>query len=397
MIKSAYPEIHNSRISAFKAINDNTPDSKNSVLLIAPGFINLHCHLAYTDLQLARAPLFSWLKNLMAKKINFAEASLAAAKKSLSFGTTFLVDNTSHIEESINAFQKSNLKGLIGLEVFGSDPQKAQSIFDQQIKKISELEKKHPDLDFCLSPHASYDVSVELWHKCLRWSSETGKALLTHIAESPEEESWFQNQEAPLASQFWQELGTLEAKIQNWQSYKSSIDFMNQNAFLDYEPNPLIYTHAVQAGLDDLKIIKEKNIPLISCPRSNEFLENGAPDIKSWQELEISYGIGTDSEASNQDLDLRKEVNKLSEIYPLSAKEKFELLTTKAAQILGKEKEIGTLDLGSSADFTVFEINKDIDINSCDPLELIFDTDISKVKEVYINGKEVYQAKEKVT
>ena len=147
-----------------------------------------------------------------------------------------------------------------------------------------------------------------------------------------------------------------------------------------------LLTHLVKAGEKELKLIKENNVRVVTCPRSNEYLENGSANIELWEKLGIRYGVGTDSKASNYDLDLRKEVNKLN----LSAQRKLELLTTEAAKILNKK--LGTLDEGMPADYTVFEVDPSVDINNMNPLELLFDTNHCKVKEVFINGEKVYES-----
>lgn len=405
-VKSRDIVIRDGKISKYLPLGENPQLSSflksKFPLIICPGFINLHSHLAYTDIHIEKQGLFPWIKKLVKElsqnDIDLGLSTYNGALEAISYGTTFVVDNTNHPYKSLEAFSKSKLKGIIALEVFGSDPEQAEAIFDQHILELSKLENsldQNSNFEFCLSPHASYDVSTELWHKCLEWSQKNNKTLFSHIAESKEEESWFKSKSAPEAESFWQSIGTLEAKEKNWQKYKGSVDFLAQNNLLNYKlkdkRNPLVLTHAVEASKTDLAKLEDNNISLITCPRSNEFLGNSTADIKAWQKLNINFGLGTDSKASNQDLDLRKEINKIP---GLSAQDKFELLTSKAAQILGKQDEIGSLEPGMSADFTVFELKADLDLDNNDPLELLFDTEMTEVKAVYINGEEVFQRDE---
>ncbi len=405
-LKSADLKLENGVITGFSPLNHMYEqiglDHPNRLELICPGFINLHSHLAYTDLKLDEEDLFSWIRALMKKsaELNIASSTVNGAKEAIASGTTFLVDNTSHLNESIEAFEKTGLKGLIGLEVFGSDPKQADEIFKKAISVIASLPAKqstnrHTSLvvmskaiTITLSPHAPYDVSPLLWEKCAKWCEENKKPLLSHIAESKEETKWFQKMEATNALRLWDSLGVSEAKKDNWQKASSSTQHLNNNSLLE---TPSIFTHGIELSDEDLETLKKKNISLVTCPRSNKYLKNGKADIKKWQKEKIPFGIGTDSKASNYDLDLRNEVNELD----LSAKEKFELLTQKAADILNLGNSIGSLDIGKAADYTVFEIDlsdhKEIDINSVDPLELVFRTDICKVKEVFISGKSVYR------
>ena len=379
-----------------KYIQDFTQDKGSegkAKTIVCSGFINLHCHLAYSNIKLKEQKLFPWLKELLSKiqqrddvyspRLN----SLGGAKAAIKTGTSFLVENTNYLSESISAFQSTGLKGIIGLEIFGSDPKKANDIFNASIQEI-EKQESHEDLQITLSPHASYDVSPELWKLCIDWTQNQSLPLLSHVAESDAEEAWFQNKDSAIAKDakdFWASINTLSIKEELWQSYPSSIQYLKSKSMLAYN---LLLTHMVKARKEDLEEIKKHNISLVSCPRSNEFLLNGMPDYNLWQELELSYALGTDSEASNYDLDMRSEANSIK---ALNSKDAFELITEKAAKIL-KEESIGSLNPGQSADFIVFEVDESVDLDSHNIFDLIMNPEISKIKEVYINGSQKYLA-----
>lgn len=355
--------------------------------IIVAGFMNLHCHLAYTELKIKSQDLFSWIRELVKivqiVEMNTPNASLAGAREALSFGTTYLVDNSMHPEISFEVFQATGLRGMIGVEIFGSDPKIADQRFNEAIQKI----QSNNLVEMTLSPHASYDVSIPLWQKLLAWCRQEVKPWLTHLAESESEEAWFQDKNAPQAQEarnFWRELGTLDAKLETWQSYPSSTQYLARNHLLQGFG---LIAHMVHASKEDLEIIKEANLSLVTCPRSNLYLKNGLPDYQTWQELKIPFGIGTDSKASNHNLDLREEANSIP---GLSSKARFELLTDKAAQVLGR-KDLGTLDQGKAADYVILELQKpDIEIKTSNVFDLIMDTQLTKVKSTWVNGRECY-------
>lgn len=506
LIKNKEILIRNGVITGFQELSKSgfksAENTKNNhmIQIISPGFFNLHCHLAYTNFNLKEEFLFTWLGHLVeaswGSNTNNSEAIkqsyLNGAQEALKSGTTFLIDNSLintanknqdeliNATASIEAFENTGLRGILGVEIFGSDPQKAQEIFNQQIKLTSKILKiiqqknlLKPKLGLCLSPHSTYNTCKELWQLCQTWSDTNNSILLSHVAESQVEEEWFKNafslleeenkkslfqilnsgakqkdniteiekqiyeflieihtniesnnkqdliKEFSKAVLLWHKTGTLEAKLLNWQSYNSSVEYLHNNNLLN--KNSLL-THLVQASKNDLHLLKEQNISLVSCPRSNEFLKNGLAHIQDWEDLGLLYGIGTDSKASNYDLDIRKEVNRLSEVFNISSKRKLELLTTNAAKIVNKENELGTLDIGKQADFTIFEVEvnevknilenftnkitgsqknlyrkileeQNINLLSDNEiLDLLFDTRVSKVKEVFINGNSVYNS-----
>lgn len=399
-------EIGNTRITKIEKSTKIEPKALGVKSTIAiPGLINLHCHLVHTDNRIPSQKLFSWLKELVKNnyKINhidevklLSQAAFKGAQEALSFGTTYLIDNTHCLKASYSAFNKTGLRGLIGLEIFGSDPEKADVILDLSLRGFKEAvaiqsgsrrDARDDKISFCLSPHACYDVSAELWELILEYSKKHRLITLSHIAESEAEEAWFRDKDSPLCKEargFWAEINTLEAKLKNWKAYKSSVDFMKENNLLD---TSLLLAHAVHSSHEDLQELKKNNVNLISCPRSNLYLKNGLADYETWEELGISYGIGTDSKASNHNLDLREE---LAIIPGLSPERKFELVTSEPAKILGMP-ELGCLEAGKEADWVVLEVlDENLDLNKVNPYKLALDSTKTKVKEVYIAAKQVY-------
>ncbi len=412
------PEHSQGRISHY-----TTPESNpiggfthlDKPIIILPGFINLHAHLAYTypfsTEVLPQTNLFDWLSRLVDEQFpvsseDLLKQHLSNIKAALASGTTYIVDNSRCPEISLKAFQKLGLRGLIGIEVFGSDPALADEIFVRKLEELEHLVFSSTDnlnpacqealskIQFCFSPHATYDVSIPLMKQLLDWTKSNAKnkilpLLLSHAAESPIEEAWFNDKdslEAKPAREFWNKINTLEAKLKNWQAYPSSIAMLAANNLLNEH---LVLTHLCCASDADLELLRTAKTKLITCPRSNENIGNPKARIDKWFELGFKPGLGTDSLASAPDMDLRKELAKLN----LSPEQKLDMVTINAARILGKEKEIGSLELGCRADYVVYEVTRnDIDLKKVDPIKLVLDTEVCKVKSVCIDGKNAVSA-----
>ncbi len=377
-------------ITNIKKIDGLDPCITHPRQIIIPGLINLHCHLVYTGIRTQARSLFPWIGELV--KIQQMEETalpnpnslgatlnraLAGAKQAKEYGTNFLIENSNQPLESFKAMKAVGLKGLIGVEVFGSDPAKAQEIFSNTLTLINSL-PEDPNIQFTLSPHASYDVSPPLWKLCQSWCDEHQLPLLTHVAESIAEEEWFKDKQSPEAQsarEFWASINTLDMKLTNWKSYPSSVQYLHANNMLS---SNMLITHAVYASREDLEILKSYGAKLISCPRSNQYLGNGLPDYNLWQELGMNWALGTDSEASNYNLDLREEANAIP---GLSAKQRFELITINAATVL-ERKDLGVINDGTNSNYVVLDIlHDDIDLDAYDPFELAMDTRLTKVRE----------------
>ena len=390
--------------------------------LICPGFINLHTHLAYSNVDKldGNSGLFPWLKKLVEQTHQWSEneyrnSILYGIKQSLSSGTTFIVENTPSIL-SAKELLKSSLKALIGLEVFGSDEKKADEIFEDYLEQVNKCHyrldresslttdiaqsldsrlRRNDRTELTFSPHAPYDVSRPLWKMILDWAKKNNKPILTHLEESPAEKLWWQNKTGN-AIDFWNHINKLEPKLKYWKQYESGIDFLDKNNLIT---NNLLATHLCQADKKDLKILKKYNVKLIHCPRSNYYLNNGTANLKLWDELGLLWGLGTDSLAGNDSLDLLEELRftlnqqKITYNYIIPVKKAFETITLNGGKILSKS--IGCLKPTFEADFLIYDIKTKEEKLCQDPYNLIiFNIENKKdLKEVWINGEKAWQRK----
>jgi 5-methylthioadenosine/S-adenosylhomocysteine deaminase len=446
LVKNAKINSENGYIDTVTALSEiNTPDNLAKKQIISPGFINLHSHLVYTHLDLKPKNLFAWLKDLMHKVQNESfdpvTASLAGARLALSTGTTFLVDNTSHLDASVKAFQQTGLRGIIGLELFGSDPQQAKSILNKAVEELRLMIQSHK-IQFALSPHSLYSVSSELLEEIQVFLSKDSSGvlplLLMHFAEDELEEKYFRgvdfernhligdglegslvndDQELVLMYDFWESLGVLDLKKRYRKQAESSWDYfkkyvLNRKNGACHQPLKYLLTHAINLSEKEIQeLVNYPEISLVSCPRSNQFLKHNMAQVAFWEQYHEkdenaengavhrshNYGLGTDSKASNYDLDLRSELKLLlsnlkagygnKENVKLTFQRQFELLTSSAAKAIGMDDKIGSLEEAKYADYVVFEVMDDnLDLDSVDPYALILDGEKTRVKEVYVGG-----------
>lgn len=370
--------------------------------LLCPGFINLHTHLLYSSLGHidCKDGLFPWLEKLIDKIFILTKDDLVSSinygiEQILGSGTTFIVENTPQVELVAKELSKTQLKALIGLEIFSSEEEKADETFNMALSNFNtQYSILNPNIDFTFSPHAPYDVSKPLWKKLVEWSENNNKLLLTHLEESPQEKLWWKEKSGP-ALTFWKKINKLEPKLKYWQKYSSGIDFLNKNQLLNKN---IIATHLSQCTKDDLNTLQKTNVKLVHCPRSNFYLNNGTVNLELWNNVGLKWGIGTDSLASNHSLDLLEEIKftinqqKIAHNFHVPAELGFKSITSSAAEVLGKETEIGSLKKGSFADFLIFDISKKPACTYHDPYHLIvFEVNTKKdLRKVFINGKNVW-------
>lgn len=161
-----------------------------------------------------------------------------------------------------------------------------------------------------------------------------------------------------------------------------------------------IIIHGTQFTVDDLKLIKSKNIAIVLCPRSNGYFGVGFPPIIDILRLKIPISIGTDNLMVNN-TDLFEELRYLYRIsrvlgstYPnieLDAKEMLKMITINAARTFKLDKIMGSIEVGKNADFSLIDLNHpnffSFEIDSNNILSLLLQrTKSENIKKTYIRG-----------
>lgn len=166
-----------------------------------------------------------------------------------------------------------------------------------------------------------------------------------------------------------------------------------------------IIIHGTQFTVDDLKLIKSKNIALVLCPRSNGYFGVGFPPIIEILRLKIPISLGTDNLMVNN-TDLFEELRYLYRIsrvlgsthtnIELNAKEMLKMITINAARTFKLDKNIGSIDIGKNADFSLIDLNHPNfftpEINFSNILSLIVQrTKSENIKKTYIRGELAFE------
>ncbi|MCD6236552.1 MAG: amidohydrolase family protein [Thermoplasmata archaeon] len=125
--------------------------------------------------------------------------------------------------------------------------------------------------------------------------------------------------------------------------YRENIDLI-----LDLKPDFLV--HMVHATKSDLERIKEENIPVVVCPRSNVFF-NLKPNVKLIREVGVKTLLGTDNAMISMP-DVLEEIRWLREHFrDFTIEELLSMVTYLPREIF--KLQLPKLEEGSKADFVV--------------------------------------------
>ena len=349
--------------------------------LTMPGLINLHGHAPMTlfrgladDLQLD-----DWLHNHIfpaeAGHVNPEMAywcsTLAAAEMILS-GTTTTADGYFFETKVARAFADAGLRavaaqGIIDFPAPGvANPKKniatAAAFLDRWQGRNSLIKP-------ALFAHSPYTCSNETLQKAKQLAREQGAPLFIHVAETKHEISMIRDPLGHTPVQHLQALGILDADT--------------------------ICVHCTWTDGGDMDILAGQGSPVVICPQSNLKLASGMVSLPLMLEKGVRVGLGTDGCASNNSLDMFREmdicakVQKLHTLDPVAipANKVLALATTEGALISAFPGHSAMLAAGEPADLIMLDLAQPHFSPFYTSDLLVYAASGADVRTVIINGR----------
>ncbi len=321
--------------------------------VMAPGWVNTHCHLELSALH-NQIPCFDhfpdWITRLIELRSQFSDnelrqAARQTAKELARSGCVLVGDITNGLFLEDDKTD-SLIERVVFYELLGFNPALAQDI----VKEASARVEAENPAALC-TPHAPYSTSARL----MQLLHEHNRLQSVHLAESPEEVSFLRDGSGPFRSF----LKARNIETDAWNAPGASpVAYLDSLGVLDAKT---LLVHGVQVEEDDLSRIHVRQASVSICARSNAHMNVGQPPLKEYLKKGIRVSIGTDSLASNDDLDMNNEINYLfnnfSGILPA---ELIKLATLNGAVALQKEEDYGSLEAGKRARFNVFFSDKPV-------------------------------------
>jgi len=325
---------------------------------LLPGLVNAHTHLELHFLGGAapEGDFFTWIQHMRhvrdtAPAEAYQEGARAGLRECWRHGVTTVAD-TGTSGATARALGELGGRGVYYQEVIGPDRRDAERAFGTAAKASEELRAKAaPAVQVVLSPHAPYTVSPSLLEQAVAFARAEGMPLAMHLAESAAETELISAGAGAFAAG-WQERG-----IPLPEPARSPIAWADRAGLLGPD---LLAIHAVRADAFDVELLAERGAAVACCPRSNRSHGHGNPPLGELIGAGIRVGLGTDSVASVEDLDLLAEARLARELAGLDAVAALRLATVGGAAALGLEREVGSLEPGKWADLALFELGSEM-------------------------------------
>ena len=343
--------------------------------LLLPGLVNAHTHLELTAMRgfLEDLSFSEWIVRLQrAKTMLLTPASmLDSAKLGIAEGlhagiTTF--GDTCDSGVALEAMHAMGVRGVMYQEVFGPDPKAC----DEAIAGLRRKLDVHRTLESALlrigvSPHAPYTVSDRLFEAVRDLAREQKLPVAIHIAESAEEDAFVREGAGPFAD------GHRARGLSVTPRAVTPIALLERLGVLSTRP---LLIHCVRAREADIAAMAAHRCSIAHCPASNAKLGHGIARLSEWIEAGITVGLGSDSMASNNRMHVLEEArlallaqrSRGGAFAGFPATRALEMATLGGARSLGLDDEIGSLEVGKSADLCAFALDELHAVPNEDPI-----------------------------
>lgn len=345
--------------------------------LILPGLVNAHTHLELTVMRgfLEDLCFTDWIGKLRRgrNEVLTLEDLLDSARLGISEGVRAGVTcyaDTCSTGVVLQAMLEAGVRGIMYQEVFAPAPELAEEALAELAGRMAALAERTTDLvSVGVSPHAPYTVSEKLYAAISVYSREHNFPLAMHIAESLEEEELVREGRGPFAD-LWARRdipAPLPGVNRSPVALLERHDLLRRNSLL---------IHVTRADEADITLIAANECAVVHCPISNAKLGHGIAPLTKLLDNGIRVGLGSDSMASNNRMDILEEA-RMALLFQrahtkrhnaLNAQQVLELATIGGARALGMDDRIGSLEPGKDADIAAFRISHDKALPGSDPV-----------------------------
>ncbi len=329
--------------------------------ILLPGLVNAHTHLELTAMRgfLENCQFTEWIDKLRQSRneVMSEEMLLDSARfgimEGLVAGITTYADTCSS-GVAMRAMNEIGVRGIMYQEVFGPDPYHADAAMRELEDRIEKLLPEQTELvTLGVSPHAPYTVSDRLYAAAAHFANSRRLPMAMHIAESEGENEIVVNARGDFGER-WKRRGIAVAR-----RARSPVELLDRQGALDRGP---LLIHCVRVNDSDIELIARRHCGVAHCPASNAKFGHGIAPLLPLVAAGVNVGIGSDSVASNNRMDILDEARLAVLIHraatrrhdAFGARQALELATMGGARALGLDSRVGSLEPGKDADLAAF-------------------------------------------
>jgi 5-methylthioadenosine/S-adenosylhomocysteine deaminase len=351
--------------------------------VILPGLVNTHSHLAMTLLRgLADdLPLQDWLEHHIwpAEKAHMNRdavrlgTQLAAAEQLLA-GVTTTTDMYFFGDEVASVLAEIGMRGVVAESLIDFPTPRCntpEEMMEKQRELIEQFQD-HPLITPSIAAHAPYTVSAKNLVAEAELAEEYGVPFQIHLSETR-----------------WEVEKLLQEKGVSPVTYLADLGVLSERT---------IAAHCVHLSPEDIDLLAEFEVGVSHNIVSNLKLASGVAPVPSLVERGVKLGLGTDGAASNNTLDLLRDMQLTALVHKgtagdpttLPARKVLEMATVDGARVLGIDDSVGTIAEGRQADLICIDTDSAHATPLYDPYShIVFAARAADVRHVMVGGRVV--------
>ena len=317
-------------------------DAANCVVM--PGLVDTHMHECLLRGFCEDLPLMRWLDEICFPKDrayapeHMHGAALLNQLEMIRGGITTFIDIFRFPVEAAKVATHSGLRAILSPQIIESVPGAGETIEDSEAFVAEWHGRAGGRIHAWFGPHAPYTVSDEGFVRIARLAERYDVGIHTHLAETASEVEELRATHGLSPVEYLDGLGVLGPRC--------------------------LAAHCVWLGESDIRILADRDVAVAYNPSSNIKLASGVAPIPDLLAAGLRVGLGTDSNLSNNNLDMFEEMRLGAAIQKLHRQDAttmpcalmLRMATMGGAQALGLDNEIGSLEPGKKADIVLVDL-----------------------------------------
>lgn len=360
---------------------------------ILPGLINAHTHLEFSDLAQPwgepQTGFADWIRTVVVGRRSRLQTSpqapaqqpahLLGIEESLAAGIT----NMGEIATApvpYECYDAAPAELTVFRECLGLSEEQIEPLLAAAEAHLQQTPQPGALWQAGLSPHAPYTVHPRLFTGLVKLAATRRVPLAFHLAESQQEIELLESGTGPLRAML-EDFG-----VWNPQAFRSGTrpaDFLRQAT----PDQCALWIHGNYLNEKELDLLAGMpRSSLVHCARTHAFFGHDPFPWEACRARGIRVVLGTDSRASNPDLNLWADLRLLRDVHGFDPAELLRMATLGAAAALGVSDSQGSLEPGKLANLAVFQLS---DPDTADPLADLLQS-ANQAARTYVRGRQVW-------
>jgi len=355
-------------IAGILSVNDISSDDVIQLDgILCPGFVNAHCHIELSHMKGIVAEgtgLVPFLQSVVSERNKFSDgdkqAGIRSALKEMEENGIVAVGDIANGTDTLQYRAEAGFHIHTFVEALGFSNENTEQRFAWPLNVYSQFSAQGPKgegqiLRQSIVPHAPYSVSENMFKAIDAFDKNS--LISIHNEETEAENEFYKSK----TGRMFELYETLKIDASFFQpSGKTSLQ-----TYLTWlaTSHPLMLVHNTFMEQEDINALKEsdRDVYICLCPNANWYIEQQMPPVNLFMASRFHVCLGTDSYASNHQLSIWSEIQRLQQHFPeIDLEVLLTWATYNGACALQMEDKIGSIEAGKQPGLILINRNNTI-------------------------------------